>query len=119
MSHLFISYPNCSTCNNAKKWLERNHIEFTERNIKEEPPTKDELLDWAKKTDLPLERFFNTSGIVYRERNLKEKIKVMTQEEIYEELASDGMLVKRPLLVGENKVLIGFKEEEWKTHLLS
>lgn len=114
MSYLFLAYPNCSTCKNARNWLEKNHIAFEERNIKEQPPTKEELKAWSAKTTLPLERFFNTSGVVYREKNLKEKIKVMTQEEKFDELSSDGMLVKRPLLIGADNVLIGFKEEEWK-----
>ena len=119
MSYLFFGYSNCSTCKNAKKWLEQHQVSFDERDIKEKPPTKDELISFKKKTEKPLTSFINTSGVVYREMNLKEKIKVMTEQEIYDCLASNGMLVKRPLLIGDNFVLFGFKEDEWKKQILS
>lgn len=114
MTNLLFAYSECATCNNAKKWLESNHISFDERDIKENPPTKEELRAFAKKAGLSPTRFFNTSGVVYREMNLKEKVKVMTEEEIFDCLASDGMLVKRPLFVTDRDILFGFHEEEWK-----
>lgn len=113
----FISYAKCSTCQKAKKWLESNNITFEERAIKEENPTKDELKEWHQKSGLPLKRFFNTSGLVYRNMNLKDKLKDMSEEEQYDLLATDGMLVKRPLLIGDSFVCVGFKEEEWKNAL--
>lgn len=119
MAYLLYSYPKCSTCQNAIKWLESYNIAYEVKDIKENPPTKEEIKSWKEKTDLPLEKFFNTSGLVYREMNLKEIIKVMTQEEIYDCLASDGMLVKRPVLVMDHRVLFGFKEDEWKKELMS
>lgn len=119
MGYLLLSYPSCSTCKNAEKWLEKNKIEFEPRNIKEQPPTKEELAAWAERGEIPLTKFFNTSGVVYREMNIKERVKVMTQGEILDTLAMDGMLVKRPILVGDNKVLVGFKEEEWKKALVA
>ena len=119
MNYLFFGYSNCSTCKNAKKWLEKHQVTFDERDIKENPPTKDELRSFSLKTEKPLVSFFNTSGVAYREMNLKEKVKVMTEEEIFECLASNGMLVKRPLLIGNDFVLFGFKEEEWKKQLMS
>ncbi len=113
MKNLFIEYPRCTTCKKAKKWLQENNIEFDERNIVEEKPTKDELKNFFEKSGLPLKRFFNTSGVLYREMGLKDKIKDMSEEEQLELLATDGKLVKRPLLINDNTVLVGFKEEEW------
>lgn len=110
---LFLEYPKCSTCVKTKKWLDANGIVYTDRHIVEQNPTKEELIEWHKKSGLPLKKFFNTSGMVYRSMNLKEKLPSMTEEEQYELLASDGMLVKRPILVGEDFVLVGFREAEW------
>lgn len=111
---IFICYKKCSTCQKAKKWLEARKIEFVEREIKEENPTAEELEKWHKISGLPLKRFFNTSGMLYKSMNLKEKLPDMTEKEQYELLATDGMLVKRPLLLGEDFVLTGFKEKEWE-----
>ena len=111
---LFVCYPNCSTCKKARAWLESQGIPFEERNIKTENPTKEELARWQKASGLPLKRFFNTSGQQYRALGLKEKLPAMTEEEQLELLSSDGMLVKRPLLVGENAVLVGFRSQEWE-----
>lgn len=110
---LFIEYPKCSTCQRAGKWLEAQGAEFERRNIVEDNPTKEELKAWHQKSGLPLKRFFNTSGMKYRELELKDRLKEMSEEEQYELLATDGMLVKRPLLVGEDFVIPGFKEKEW------
>ena len=111
---LFIEYPKCSTCQKAKKWLESHKIEFTDRHIVEENPTKEELKAWHKKSGLPLKKFFNTSGMIYREMQLKDKLPDMTEEEQYELLATDGMLVKRPILVTDTGVVTGFREKEWE-----
>ena len=111
---LFVEYPKCTTCKKAKKWLDEQGIEYIDRHIKEENPTVEELKKWHKISGLPLKRFFNTSGMLYRELGLKDRIPDMSEEEQYELLASDGMLVKRPLLVGENFVLTGFKEVQWE-----
>ena len=111
---LFVCYPNCSTCKKARAWLESQGIPFAERNIKTENPTKEELARWQKASGLPLKRFFNTSGQQYRALGLKEKLPAMTEEEQLELLSSDGMLVKRPLLVGETAVLVGFRPQEWE-----
>lgn len=110
---LFLEYPKCTTCKRAKKWLEENGAVFTDRHIVEENPTKDEIKKWVEKSGMPVKKFFNTSGMKYRELGLKDKIPNMSEDEIYEVLASDGMLVKRPLVVGEDFVLAGFKENEW------
>ena len=110
---LFICYPKCSTCQKAKKWLDENKIEYSERNIAEVNPSYDELKEWAAKSGLPLKKFFNTSGILYKEMKLKDRLPDMSEEEQLKLLASNGMLVKRPLLVDENAVLVGFKEAEW------
>jgi arsenate reductase len=115
--YLFICYPKCGTCRKARAWLEDNNISFEERDIKEDNPTKEELSLWYEKSDYPLKRFFNTSGIMYRELKLKDKLKTMSEDEQVELLSSDGMLVKRPILVGKDSVLVGFKEEEWKNIL--
>ena len=114
---LFVNYPKCSTCQKAKKWLIEHQQEFEGRDIKEQNPTADELKEWHEKSGLPLKRFFNTSGILYKEMNLKEKLPGMSEEEQFRLLASDGMLVKRPLLVTEKTVLVGFKEKEWEETL--
>lgn len=110
---LFVEYPKCTTCKKAKKWLEDQNISFTDRHIVEEYPTLEELKDWVAKSGLPMKRFFNTSGMKYRELQLKDKLPQMSEEEQLELLASDGMLVKRPVLVGDDFVLTGFKEKEW------
>ena len=111
---LFIQYPPCSTCRKAKAWLDENGIAYTDRHIKEQNPTYEELKAWHEKSGLPLKRFFNTSGLKYKELNLKERLPSMTEEEQLRLLASDGMLVKRPLLITEDRVLVGFKEADWK-----
>ena len=111
---LLLEYPKCSTCQKAKKWLEEHGFEFTERDIKEQNPTKEELKEWHVKSGMPLKKFFNTSGMLYREMQLKDKLPDMTEEEQYELLASDGMLVKRPVLVTDTTVLTGFREKEWE-----
>lgn len=114
---LFICYPKCSTCQKAKKWLEEHNIEFTERHIVENNPTYEELKEWYGISGLPLKKFFNTSGLFYKEQKLKDKIPTMSEEEQLTLLATNGMLVKRPLVVGEDVVLVGFKEAEWKEKL--
>ena len=111
---LFIEYPKCTTCKKAKKWLDEQGIDYIDRHIKEENPTAEELKKWHEISGFPLKRFFNTSGMLYRELGLKDKLPGMSEEEQYALLASDGMLVKRPLLIGEDFVLTGFKEEQWK-----
>lgn len=110
---LFIEYPKCTTCKKAKKWLEDNGIEFTDRHIVEDNPSKEELKEWYEKSGLPLKRFFNTSGIKYKEMKLKDRLAEMSEDEQLELLATDGMLVKRPLLIGETFVVPGFKEQLW------
>lgn len=110
---LVLAYRKCSTCMKALKWLEENNIEFTERPMKEENPTYEELKKWYEMSGLPLKKFFNTSGLLYKDMKLKDKLPEMTEEEQLKLLASDGMLVKRPLVVGDDYVLTGFKESEW------
>lgn len=110
---LFIEYPKCSTCQKAKRWLTEHQIEFTDRHIVEENPSARELTEWVKLSGLPLKRFFNTSGMKYKELNLKDRLPSMSEQEQIDLLASDGMLVKRPLLVGDDFVVPGFKEKEW------
>ena len=114
---LFLEYPTCSTCKKAKKWLDEQGISYEDRHIIEDNPTVEELKDWHERSGLPLKRFFNTSGMKYRELGLKDKLPEMSEEEQYELLATDGMLVKRPLVVGDDFVLIGFKEALWKETL--
>ena len=111
---LFIQYPPCSTCQKAKKWLDTAGLSYTDRHIKENKPTYEELKTWYQKSGLPLKRFFNTSGLLYKSMNLKEKLPTMTEEEQLRLLATDGMLVKRPLVVTDTLVLTGFKESEWE-----
>lgn len=111
---LFIWYPKCSTCQKAKKWLNSHEIEYTERHIVEENLTYDELKEWHQKSGLPLKKFFNTSGMLYKEMKLKDKLPKMSEDEQLKLLATNGMLVKRPLLVTEDTVLVGFKEAEWE-----
>ena len=114
---LFICYPKCTTCAKARKWLEENGIDFEERDIKEDKPARKELVKWHKQSGLPLRRFFNTSGMLYRELQLKDKLPGMTEDEMFDLLATDGTLVKRPLAIAGDKVLVGFKQAEWEDAL--
>ena len=114
---LFICYPKCSTCQKAKKWLDEHNIKYTERHIVEANPTYEELKEWHEKSALPLKKFFNTSGLLYKEIQLKDKLPDMSEEEQMKLLATNGMLVKRPLVVGDDVVLVGFKEKEWTDKL--
>ena len=111
---LFLQYPPCSTCQKAKKWLDENGISYTDRHIKTDNPTYEELKSWYEKSGLPLKKFFNTSGLAYKALNLKEKLPQMTEEDQLCLLASDGMLVKRPLVIDGDTVLTGFKAEQWE-----
>ena len=113
MNITFIQYPPCSTCQKAKKWLEGNGVVFEERHIKDNKPTAEELSTWHKQSGMPLKKFFNTSGLLYKELQLKNKLPVMSEDEQLALLASDGMLVKRPILVLDNTVLVGFRQAEW------
>lgn len=112
--YTFICYDRCGTCKKAEKWLQDNGIEYEKRPIKEENPTAEELKSWKEKNGLPLKSFFNTSGQLYRSMGIKDKLKDMSDEEQFELLATDGMLVKRPILLAEERVLVGFKEKEWE-----
>lgn len=114
----FICYPKCSTCQKAKKWLEGKGITFEERHIKESNPTAEELSAWQRKSGLLLKKFFNTSGLLYKDMKLSQKLPTMSEEEQLALLATDGMLVKRPILVGDDFVLVGFKEAEWAAKLV-
>ena len=114
MKVLFLEYPPCSTCQKAKKWLDSHNVSYESRHIKEKNPTAGELKLWHQKSGLPLKKFFNTSGLVYKSLNLKDKLPSMTEEEQYAVLASDGKLVKRPIVVRDDLVLVGFNEEQWK-----
>ncbi len=114
---LFMEYPKCTTCKKAKKWLEDHGVAFEDRDIKLENPTAEELKEWHAKSGMPLKKFFNTSGLVYKELQLKDKLPGMSEEEQYALLATDGMLVKRPLVIGDDFVLIGFKEADWEAKL--
>ena len=113
----FICYPKCTTCQKAQKWLDDNKIEYEFRDIKLDNPTLDELTEWFKKSGLPLKKFFNTSGLLYKSLDLKNKLSTMSEDEMLKLLASDGMLVKRPLVIGEDFVFVGFKESEWEMNL--
>ena len=117
MNNLFIEYTKCSTCKRAKDWLQKNNIDFEDRHIVESTPTKEELKKWIKMSGKEIKNFFNTSGLLYRSMNLKEKLNDMTDDEKIELLSSNGMLIKRPILITENGIFIGFKEKEWKTLL--
>lgn len=114
---LFIEYPKCSTCKKAKKWLDEKQISYTDRHIVEENPTYEELKEWYQKSGMPLKKFFNTSGLLYKELQLKDKLKDMSEEEQLKLLASNGMLVKRPLVVDGDMVLAGFTESQWREKL--
>lgn len=111
---LFVEYPKCTTCQKAKKWLDARGVSYEDRHIKEENPSAEELKAWHEKSGLPIKKFVNTSGLLYKEMKLKDRLPAMAEEEIYQLLATDGMLVKRPILVGEDFVLTGFKEAEWE-----
>lgn len=117
MNLLFVQYPKCGTCRKAAKWLQENNVEVESRHIVEENPTAVELQEWIERSKLPIQKFFNTSGKVYRENNLKEVVKTASQDELIKLLASDCMLVKRPVLVSDKFVLVGFKEAEWSEAL--
>ena len=117
MSILFVEYPACSTCKKAKNWLDAHQITYTDRHIKEQNPTKEELTLWYQKSGLPLKKFFNTSGLLYKSMELKDKLPNMTEDEQLALLATDGMLVKRPIIVADNFILVGFKEAEWEEKL--
>ena len=114
MKPTIICYPKCGTCQKAEKWLKANGIEYNYRPIKEENPTKQELSNWLQKSNLPIEKFFNTSGLLYKEKNMKDKVKTLSEDELLSILAENGLMVKRPVLLSGNNVLLGFKEEEWK-----
>ncbi len=114
---LFLQYPKCSTCRKAKKWLDANKIAYTERHIVEKNPICDELKEWYKKSGLPLKKFFNTSGLLYKEMQLKDRLPAMSEEEQIKLLAGNGMLVKRPIIIDGETVLAGFKESEWAEKL--
>ena len=117
MSVLFVEYPKCGTCQKAKRWLEDHKISYIDRHIVEERPSAEEIMGWWQKSGLPLKKFFNTSGLLYKSMELKDKLPGMSEEEMLRLLAADGMLVKRPLLVGDDLVLVGFKEAEWERAL--
>ena len=114
---IFLCYPKCTTCQKARKWLDDNKIEYEFRDIKLDHPTLDDLTEWHKKSGLPLKKFFNTSGLLYKSLDLKNKLPTMSEDEMLALLASDGMLVKRPLVIGEDFVFVGFKENEWGMNL--
>lgn len=114
---LFVHYPKCTTCKRAKKWLDEHQISYEERDIKENNPSLEELKEWYQRSGLPLKRFFNTSGILYKEMKLKDKLPEMSEDEQLALLASDGMLVKRPIVVTKESVLVGYKEAQWEEEL--
>ncbi|WP_101698456.1 arsenate reductase family protein [Clostridium minihomine] len=118
MEFTFVCYPKCTTCQKAKRWLEEHHIPYTMRDIKEQNPTKEEITLWYQASGLPLKRFFNTSGLIYRSMELSKKLPQMSDEEQLDLLSSDGMLVKRPILTDGQTVLVGFREKEWEEKLL-
>ena len=113
----FICYPKCTTCQKAQAWINEKGLEYEVRNIKEENPSYDEIKNWYEKSGLDIKRFFNTSGLLYKSMDLKNKLPSMTEEEKLKLLATDGMLVKRPILIGDDFVLVGFKEKEWEERL--
>ena len=112
-----LFYPKCGTCQKAEKWMKANGIDYTYRPIKEENPTREELRVWIAKSGLPISKFFNTSGLLYKEFNMKDKVKTLSEDELLDILASNGLIVKRPILVAGEIVLVGFKEDEWKATL--
>lgn len=114
---LFIEYPKCSTCQKAKKWLDENEFKYESRHIKEENPTYEELKEWHRKSGMPLKKFFNTSGMLYKSMQLKDKLPNMSEDEQLMLLASDGMLVKRPIIISDKAILTGFREKEWTEKL--
>lgn len=111
---IFLCYPKCTTCQKAQRWLDANGIEYELRHIKDRSPTEAELRAWHEASGLPLKKFFNTSGLIYKEQKLKDRLPGMTEDEMYALLATDGMLVKRPMLIGDGFVLVGFKEADWE-----
>ena len=115
---LFIEYPKCTTCQKAKRWLDEHKVEYEDRHIKEQNPSYQELKDWYERSGLPLKKFFNTSGMLYKSMELKNKLPEMSEEEQLRLLASDGMLVKRPVIVRDDLIMLGFKEEQWQEKLL-
>ena len=117
MSVLFLEYPKCTTCQKAKRWLTENGVPFAARHIVEENPTAEELREWHQKSGLPLKRFFNTSGLLYKSMNLREKLPLISEEEQLALLGTNGMLIKRPLVVGEDFILAGFRQAEWEERL--
>ena len=117
MSSLFIEYPKCTTCQKAKKWLDEQGVSYEDRHIVEQNPTAEELRTWIEESGLPSEKFFNTSGLRYKALNLKEKVRTASREELIRVLSTDGMLVKRPLLIASDKILVGFREPEWAAAL--
>lgn len=117
MSVLFVCYPKCTTCQKALKWLDAHGVDVTVRDIKQQNPTEEELRDWHRKSGLPLKRFFNTSGLLYKSMGLSKKLPELSEDEQFKLLASDGMLVKRPIAVSGDTVLVGFKEADWETLL--
>ena len=114
----FICYPKCTTCQRAKAWLDANNLPYELRDIKEDKPTLDELTAWYKKSGLPIKKFFNTSGLLYKSLDLKNKLPEMTEDEMLKLLSTDGMLVKRPILIGDDFVLVGFREPEWEKNTI-
>lgn len=114
---LFICYPKCSTCQRAQKWLDENGVQYTLRDIKTDNPSYEELAEWHERSALPLKKFFNTSGLLYKSMGLKDKLPGMSEDELLRLLASDGMLVKRPLLISDSFVLVGFKQTEWESKI--
>ncbi|MBQ3203182.1 MAG: arsenate reductase family protein [Clostridia bacterium] len=114
---IYICYPKCTTCQKAQKWLDDHGVAYTLRHIKEDKPSYEELTEWYAQSGLPLRKFFNTSGLLYKSLALKDRLPAMTEEEMLRLLATDGMLVKRPLLIGEDFVLVGFKEAEWQAKI--
>lgn len=115
MKPVILCYPKCGTCQKAEKWLKANNIKYAYRPIKEENPSKAELAEWIPKSGLPVSKFFNTSGLLYKEQNMKDKVKSLSAEELIDILSQNGLMVKRPILLNGNSVLVGFKEEEWKS----
>lgn len=111
---LFVEYPKCSICKKAKAWLDEHNLDYEDRNIKEENPTQEELNEWYKQSGLPIKKFFNTSGVLYKQMNLKEKLADMSDDEQIKLLSTDGMLVKRPIVLKGDKILVGFKERDWE-----